>query len=130
MMDRKETRKRKKRSKRDRVSTKPARQKTAKRTTTKKVKSKVQRADTKGPERSADIDEFEVDKYGTIRSSDFTEPKINRDIFDIISIDRLTTPKNIIEEVEFPYNAIVEQRAMNVKNLCSRTIAIVKSLSK
>lgn len=110
-MDRKETRKRKKRSKRGRASTKPARKKTAKRTTAKKAKSKVQRADTKGRERSANIEEpffFEVDEYGTISSSNFKEPKINSDMFDIISIDRLTTPENIIGEVEFPYDALVD----------------------
>jgi hypothetical protein len=86
-------------------------QNAAKRTTAKKARSKVQRADTKDPERSANIEEpffFEVDEYGTISSSNFKEPKINSDIFDIISIDRLTTPKNIIEEVEFPYDALVE----------------------
>jgi hypothetical protein len=96
---------------RGKVTPKPKR-KTAKRTTAKKAKSKVQRADTKSRERSTNIEEtlfFDVDEYGTISSSNFKEPKINSDIFDIISIDRLTTPENIIDEVEFPYNALVEQ---------------------
>lgn len=97
--------------KRDKATTNAARKKTAKRTTAKKAKSKVQRADTKGRDRSANIEEpffFEVDEGGTVRSSNFTEPKINGDIFDMISINRLTTPENIIEEVEFPYAAVVD----------------------
>jgi hypothetical protein len=103
--------KRKMSLKRGNATTKPARKKTAKRTTAKKAKSKVQRADTKSRERSTNIEEtlfFDVDEYGTISSSNFKEPNINSDIFDIISIDRLTTPENIINEVEFPYNALVE----------------------
>jgi hypothetical protein len=109
--------------------------KTAKRTTAKKAESKVQRANTKGRERSANIEEepffFEVDESGTISSSNFKEPKINSDMFDNISIDRLTTPEDIIGEVEFPYDALVDHfrwlaqvereelmRRIELKNYC------------
>jgi hypothetical protein len=50
---------------------------------------------------------FEVDESGTLTESDFKEPKINSDLFDNISLNRLTTPKTIIDEVEC-YDALVE----------------------
>jgi hypothetical protein len=94
---------RKKSSNRSKATTNPARKKTAKRTPAKvrNPKSGVRTQTLKK------LVYFEVDEYGTITSPNFKEPKINSDIFDLISIDRLTTPKNIIEEVEFPYDAIV-----------------------
>jgi hypothetical protein len=50
---------------------------------------------------------FDVDEYGTITDSDFRKPAINSDIFDNVSIARLTTSKNIISEIEF-CNSLVE----------------------
>lgn len=70
--------------------------------------SKIKMEGMPPPDEANIEDFFDVDEYGTISSPNFKEPKINSDIFDIISIDRLTTPENIIEEVEFPYNALVE----------------------
>jgi hypothetical protein len=50
---------------------------------------------------------FEVDESGTVTESDFKEPKINSELFDNISVNRLTTPEDIIDEVEY-YDALVE----------------------
>jgi hypothetical protein len=50
---------------------------------------------------------FDVDESGTITEPDFKEPKINSEIFNNISVDRLTTPEIIIDEVEC-YDALVE----------------------
>ena len=38
---------------------------------------------------------FDVDESGTITEPDFKEPKINSEIFNNISVDRLTTPEII-----------------------------------
>src|ERR1700730_14004250 len=50
---------------------------------------------------------FDVNEAGTITECDFKEPKINSELFDKISIDRLTTPEDIVDEVQY-YNALVE----------------------
>src|SRR3974390_3202243 len=50
---------------------------------------------------------FDVDEDGTLTECYFEEPKINSELFDKISIDRLTTPEDIIDEVEY-YDALVE----------------------
>jgi hypothetical protein len=50
---------------------------------------------------------FDVNEDGTITECDFKEPKINSELFDKISIDRLTTPEDIVDEVQY-YNALVE----------------------
>jgi hypothetical protein len=50
---------------------------------------------------------FDVDEHGTLTECDFKEPKINSELFDKISIDRLITPEDIIDEVEY-CDALVE----------------------
>jgi hypothetical protein len=50
---------------------------------------------------------FYVDEAGTLTECDFKEPKINSELFDKISIDRIATPEDIIDEVEY-YDALVE----------------------
>jgi hypothetical protein len=97
-------------SRRGKTSTKPVRKKMAKRTAAKARNSKSRARALKAaskPQASKNLYFFEVDEYGTISEPDFDEPKINSDIFDNISIDKLTTPAKIISELEF-YGALVD----------------------
>jgi hypothetical protein len=64
---------------------------------------------------------FDVDDDGNITDSDFKEPKINSDLFDKISTDRLTTPEGIIDEVEY-YDALVEHFRWLARNEQERLI--------
>jgi hypothetical protein len=90
---------RKKRSKRSKAATKHARKDKAKRTLAKKSKSEVRRVGTKVASEPQNLAYFDVDEDGTIIEPDFTEPKINSEIFDV-SVNYLSTPKNIIYEIE------------------------------
>lgn len=102
---------RKKSSKRGRTSAKHVRKKVAGQTTEKKQNAKPAARKPAVPKEARTSEKlffFTVDKYGTISEADFKKPKINRDIFDNISIQRLTTPENIIDEIEY-YDALVER---------------------
>jgi hypothetical protein len=98
--------KRKKNSKRGKTSIKPVPKKTAKRAMQSPRSGVRALKATSKAQTSSKLFYFDVDEHGTIRISDFKEPKINSEIFDDISINKLTTPANIIDEVEC-YDALV-----------------------
>ena len=72
------------------------------------IKTVTSAKDNTRNEQSEKLFFFDVDEDGTITECDFKEPKINSEIFNNISVDRLTTPENIIGEIESPYDALVE----------------------